>query len=46
MSRWRRGAAALGREQARHGDLLLLPTLRDAYENLTAKVLAMLEGNR
>ncbi|XP_032970117.1 beta-1,3-galactosyltransferase 6 [Rhinolophus ferrumequinum] len=33
---------ALEREQARHGDLLLLPALRDAYENLTAKVLAML----
>ncbi|XP_076994408.1 beta-1,3-galactosyltransferase 6 [Tamandua tetradactyla] len=32
---------ALEREQARHGDLLLLP-LRDSYENLTAKVLAML----
>ncbi|XP_020832206.1 beta-1,3-galactosyltransferase 6 [Phascolarctos cinereus] len=32
---------ALEREQARHGDLLLLPHLRDAYENLTAKVLAM-----
>ncbi|XP_004999736.1 beta-1,3-galactosyltransferase 6 [Cavia porcellus] len=32
----------LEREQARHGDLLLLPSLRDAYENLTAKVLAML----
>ncbi|XP_021015436.1 beta-1,3-galactosyltransferase 6 [Mus caroli] len=29
-------------EQAQHGDLLLLPALRDAYENLTAKVLAML----
>ncbi|XP_051696507.2 beta-1,3-galactosyltransferase 6 [Oryctolagus cuniculus] len=33
---------ALEREQARHGDLLLLPALRDAYENLAAKVLAML----
>ncbi|XP_036601045.1 beta-1,3-galactosyltransferase 6 [Trichosurus vulpecula] len=33
--------SALEREQARHGDLLLLPQLRDAYENLTAKVLAM-----
>ncbi|XP_049733535.1 beta-1,3-galactosyltransferase 6 [Elephas maximus indicus] len=33
---------ALEREQVRHGDLLLLPTLRDSYENLTAKVLAML----
>ncbi|XP_048205761.1 beta-1,3-galactosyltransferase 6 [Perognathus longimembris pacificus] len=33
---------ALELEQARHGDLLLLPALRDAYENLTAKVLAML----
>ncbi|XP_075405772.1 beta-1,3-galactosyltransferase 6 [Tenrec ecaudatus] len=33
---------ALEREQARHGDLLLLPALRDSYENLTAKVLAML----
>ncbi|XP_015356830.1 beta-1,3-galactosyltransferase 6 [Marmota marmota marmota] len=33
---------ALEREQERHGDLLLLPALRDAYENLTAKVLAML----
>lgn len=33
---------ALEREQAQHGDLLLLPALRDAYENLTAKVLAML----
>nr|XP_020011210.1 beta-1,3-galactosyltransferase 6 [Castor canadensis] len=32
----------LEREQVQHGDLLLLPTLRDAYENLTAKVLAML----
>ncbi|XP_001376070.3 beta-1,3-galactosyltransferase 6 [Monodelphis domestica] len=31
---------ALEREQALHGDLLLLP-VRDAYENLTAKVLAM-----
>ncbi|NXU93918.1 B3GT6 galactosyltransferase, partial [Xiphorhynchus elegans] len=27
-------------EQSRHGDLLLLPELRDSYENLTAKVLA------
>ncbi|KAM5247351.1 beta-1,3-galactosyltransferase 6 [Ctenodactylus gundi] len=33
---------ALELEQARHGDLLLLPALRDAYENLAAKVLAML----
>lgn len=33
---------SLEQEQARHADLLLLPTLRDAYENLTAKVLAML----
>ncbi|KAM9706428.1 beta-1,3-galactosyltransferase 6 [Dama dama] len=33
---------ALEREQAQHGDLLLLPGVRDAYENLTAKVLAML----
>lgn len=33
---------ALEREQEQHGDLLLLPALRDAYENLTAKVLAML----
>nr|XP_004657825.1 beta-1,3-galactosyltransferase 6 [Jaculus jaculus] len=32
----------LEREQAQHGDLLLLPALRDAYDNLTAKVLAML----
>ncbi|XP_069466193.1 beta-1,3-galactosyltransferase 6 [Ambystoma mexicanum] len=29
----------LEEEQARHGDLLLLPELRDSYENLTAKVL-------
>ncbi|XP_028596659.1 beta-1,3-galactosyltransferase 6 [Podarcis muralis] len=28
-------------EQSRHQDLLLLPDLRDSYENLTAKVLAM-----
>ncbi|XP_032087808.1 LOW QUALITY PROTEIN: beta-1,3-galactosyltransferase 6 [Thamnophis elegans] len=28
-------------EQSRHHDLLLLPDLRDSYENLTAKVLAM-----
>ncbi|KAH1175918.1 beta-1,3-galactosyltransferase 6 [Mauremys mutica] len=28
-------------EQSRHRDLLLLPELRDSYENLTAKVLAM-----
>ncbi|NXU21289.1 B3GT6 galactosyltransferase, partial [Pardalotus punctatus] len=27
-------------EQSRHQDLLLLPELRDSYENLTAKVLA------
>ncbi|NXU45392.1 B3GT6 galactosyltransferase, partial [Drymodes brunneopygia] len=27
-------------EQSRHRDLLLLPELRDSYENLTAKVLA------
>ncbi|KAJ7403852.1 Beta-1,3-galactosyltransferase 6 [Willisornis vidua] len=27
-------------EQSRHGDLLLLPELRDSYDNLTAKVLA------
>ncbi|NXE15266.1 B3GT6 galactosyltransferase, partial [Lophotis ruficrista] len=27
-------------EQSRHKDLLLLPELRDSYENLTAKVLA------
>lgn len=27
-------------EQSRHRDLLLLPQLRDSYENLTAKVLA------
>ncbi|XP_040843684.1 beta-1,3-galactosyltransferase 6 [Ochotona curzoniae] len=33
---------ALEREQARHGDLLLLPALRDAYDTLAAKVLAML----
>ncbi|KAK2505283.1 hypothetical protein MC885_015880 [Smutsia gigantea] len=33
---------ALEREQERHGDLLMLPALRDAYENLTVKVLAML----
>ncbi|XP_006871764.1 PREDICTED: beta-1,3-galactosyltransferase 6 [Chrysochloris asiatica] len=33
---------ALEREQVRHGDLLLLPTLHDSYENLTVKVLAML----
>ncbi|XP_004384528.1 beta-1,3-galactosyltransferase 6 [Trichechus manatus latirostris] len=33
---------ALEREQVRHGDLLLLPALRDSYENLTAKVLGML----
>ncbi|XP_054857002.1 beta-1,3-galactosyltransferase 6 [Eublepharis macularius] len=28
-------------EQSHHRDLLLLPDLRDSYENLTAKVLAM-----
>ncbi|XP_053137438.1 beta-1,3-galactosyltransferase 6 [Hemicordylus capensis] len=28
-------------EQTRHQDLLLLPDLRDSYENLTAKILAM-----
>ncbi|XP_038602488.1 beta-1,3-galactosyltransferase 6 [Tachyglossus aculeatus] len=28
-------------EQARHGDLLLLPQLRDSYDNLTAKALEM-----
>ncbi|XP_025053874.1 beta-1,3-galactosyltransferase 6 [Alligator sinensis] len=28
-------------EQSRHRDLLLLPELRDSYENLTAKILAM-----
>nr|XP_060614961.1 beta-1,3-galactosyltransferase 6 [Anolis sagrei ordinatus] len=32
---------ALELEQSRHRDLLLLPELRDSYENLTAKVLAM-----
>ncbi|CAI9169212.1 unnamed protein product [Rangifer tarandus platyrhynchus] len=33
---------ALEQEQPQHGDLLLLPGVRDAYQNLTAKVLAML----
>ncbi|XP_044301236.1 beta-1,3-galactosyltransferase 6, partial [Varanus komodoensis] len=33
---------ALEREQRRHGDLLLLPELRDAYETLAAKVLGAL----
>lgn len=31
---------ALRHEQAQHGDLLLLPTMHNAYKNLTAKVLA------
>ncbi|XP_053308052.1 beta-1,3-galactosyltransferase 6 [Spea bombifrons] len=34
-------AASLEMEQQRHGDLLLLPELRDSYENLTAKLLHM-----
>ncbi|XP_075045828.1 beta-1,3-galactosyltransferase 6 [Mixophyes fleayi] len=34
-------AASLEMEQRRHGDLLLLPELRDSYENLTAKLLLM-----
>uniref|UniRef100_A0A8C5MHD3 Hexosyltransferase n=1 Tax=Leptobrachium leishanense TaxID=445787 RepID=A0A8C5MHD3_9ANUR len=34
-------AAALEMEQRRHGDLLLLPELRDSYDNLTAKLLHM-----
>ncbi|KAM4704512.1 beta-1,3-galactosyltransferase 6 isoform 2-T2 [Rhinophrynus dorsalis] len=33
--------ASLEMEQRRHGDLLLLPELRDSYENLTAKLLLM-----
>lgn len=32
---------ALELEQSRHRDLLLLPDLRDSYENLTLKILAM-----
>ncbi|KAL4658558.1 beta-1,3-galactosyltransferase 6 [Arapaima gigas] len=32
---------SLGAEQARHHDLLLLPQLRDSYENLTLKLLHM-----
>uniref|UniRef100_M3XYL9 Uncharacterized protein n=1 Tax=Mustela putorius furo TaxID=9669 RepID=M3XYL9_MUSPF len=32
---------ALRHEQAQHGDLLLLPTMHNAYKNLTAKVLAL-----
>ncbi|XP_005057889.1 PREDICTED: beta-1,3-galactosyltransferase 6, partial [Ficedula albicollis] len=47
-SRFVVGTAGLGAEelrsleleQSRHRDLLLLPELRDSYENLTAKVLA------
>ncbi|XP_063799111.1 beta-1,3-galactosyltransferase 6 [Pseudophryne corroboree] len=34
-------SASLEVEQRRHGDLLLLPELRDSYENLTAKLLLM-----
>ncbi|KAM9299155.1 beta-1,3-galactosyltransferase 6 [Gastrophryne carolinensis] len=34
-------AATLEMEQRRHGDLLLLPELRDSYDNLTAKLLLM-----
>ncbi|XP_072000978.1 beta-1,3-galactosyltransferase 6 [Engystomops pustulosus] len=34
-------AASLEMEQRRHGDLLLLPDLRDSYENLTSKLLLM-----
>ncbi|KAM8927454.1 beta-1,3-galactosyltransferase 6 [Pelodytes ibericus] len=34
-------ASSLEMEQRRHGDLLLLPELRDSYDNLTAKLLAM-----
>ncbi|XP_018408580.1 PREDICTED: beta-1,3-galactosyltransferase 6 [Nanorana parkeri] len=34
-------AASLEMEQRRHGDLLLLPELRDSYDNLTAKLLLM-----
>ncbi|XP_063292268.1 beta-1,3-galactosyltransferase 6 [Pelobates fuscus] len=34
-------AASLDMEQRRHGDLLLLPALRDSYDNLTAKLLHM-----
>ncbi|XP_076124461.1 beta-1,3-galactosyltransferase 6 [Alosa pseudoharengus] len=32
---------SLGTEQTRHRDLLLLPELRDSYDNLTAKLLHM-----
>ncbi|XP_044133909.1 beta-1,3-galactosyltransferase 6 [Bufo gargarizans] len=34
-------AALVEMEQRRHGDLLLLPDLRDSYENLTVKLLLM-----
>ncbi|KAM4652359.1 beta-1,3-galactosyltransferase 6 [Discoglossus pictus] len=34
-------STSLEMEQRRHGDLLLLPELRDSYENLTAKLLHM-----
>ncbi|XP_073505574.1 beta-1,3-galactosyltransferase 6 [Phyllobates terribilis] len=34
-------AASVEMEQRRYGDLLLLPELRDSYENLTAKLLLM-----
>ncbi|XP_053546487.1 beta-1,3-galactosyltransferase 6 [Bombina bombina] len=34
-------ATSLEMEQRRHGDLLLLPELRDSYENLTSKLLHM-----
>ncbi|CAJ0917756.1 unnamed protein product [Ranitomeya imitator] len=34
-------AASVEMEQRRYGDLLLLPDLRDSYENLTAKLLLM-----
>ncbi|MEE6485028.1 hypothetical protein FKM82_014135 [Ascaphus truei] len=34
-------AASLETEQRRHGDLLLLPDLRDSYDNLTTKLLHM-----
>ncbi|XP_078464010.1 beta-1,3-galactosyltransferase 6 [Lampetra fluviatilis] len=35
-------ARGLAEEQDRHGDLLLLPELRDSYENLTRKLLHMM----
>lgn len=34
-------SASLEMEQRRHGDLLLLPELKDSYDNLTAKLLLM-----